>query len=87
MFEQPRPQGSSEKLLRAATAITPGREQFRHFSGAWTGARRNFEFAFCAYRLPAAALAEFAFRLKKHSRQYTGRPCVGLNGTVVSRPH
>src|SRR6202034_3283239 len=23
----------------------------------------------------------------KHSRQYTGRPCVGLNGTVVSFPH
>ena len=37
------------------------------------------------YRAPA--LAEFAFRLWKHSRQYTGRPCVGLNGTVVSRPH
>ena len=28
-----------------------------------------------------------AFRLKKHSRQYTGRPWVGLKGTVVSRPH
>jgi hypothetical protein len=23
----------------------------------------------------------------KHSRQNTGRPCVGLNGTVVSLPH
>src|SRR5687767_10813805 len=28
-----------------------------------------------------------ALRLRKHSRQYTGRPWVGLNGTVVSRPH
>src|SRR5689334_2867992 len=28
-----------------------------------------------------------ALRLRKHSRQYTGRPCVGLKGTVVSRPH
>ena len=26
-------------------------------------------------------------RCWKHSRQYTGRPCVGLNGTVVSFPH
>ena len=26
-------------------------------------------------------------RCWKHSRQNTGRPCVGLNGTVVSLPH
>src|ERR1700727_593206 len=26
-------------------------------------------------------------RAWKHSRQYTGRPCVGLKGTVVSFPH
>lgn len=26
-------------------------------------------------------------RCWKHSRQYTGRPCVGLKGTVVSLPH
>ncbi len=26
-------------------------------------------------------------RCWKHSRQKTGRPCVGLNGTVVSLPH
>jgi len=37
------------------------------------------------YRFPT--LAEDAFRLRKHSRQYTGRPWVGLKGTVVSRPH
>jgi hypothetical protein len=33
---------------------------------------------------PAAAEA---LRPRKHSRQYTGLPWVGLNGTVVSRPH
>lgn len=33
------------------------------------------------------AVAAAALRLRKHSRQNTGRPCVGLNGTVVSRPH
>src|SRR5690349_12122720 len=33
------------------------------------------------------AMAADALRLRKHSRQYTGRPCVGLKGTVVSRPH
>src|SRR5690349_10551513 len=49
--------------------------------------RRRVSVCRRCYRPPAAALAEFAFRLKKHSRQYTGRPCVGLNGTVVSRPH
>src|SRR3954454_11604472 len=27
------------------------------------------------------------FRDWKHSRQNTGRPCVGRNGTVVSFPH
>src|SRR5579862_6186913 len=27
------------------------------------------------------------FRDWKHSLQKTGRPCVGLNGTVVSLPH
>src|SRR3974377_579093 len=37
--------------------------------------------------LPYLAVAAAALRLKKHSRQNTGRPCVGLNGTVVSRPH
>ena len=31
--------------------------------------------------------AAVAFRCWKHSRQNTGRPCVGLNGTVVSRWH
>jgi len=38
------------------------------------------------YRFPPAA-AEDTLRLRKHSRQYTGLPCVGLKGTVVSRPH
>src|SRR5215470_11524963 len=43
----------------------------------------------CQFRQAQAppAMAADAFRVRKHSRQYTGRPCVGLNGTVVSRPH
>jgi hypothetical protein len=32
------------------------------------------------------AVAPAARRCWKHSRQKTGRPCVGLNGTVVSLP-
>src|SRR5208337_1398923 len=32
------------------------------------------------------ALAAVVRRCWKHSRQKTGRPCVGLNGTVVSLP-
>src|SRR5512145_2731277 len=35
------------------------------------------------YRPPAPA----NLRCWKHSRQNTGRPCVGRNGTVVSLPH
>jgi len=36
----------------------------------------------------AVALGEPALRRSwKHSRQNTGRPCVGLKGTVVSFPH
>src|SRR5580704_7741822 len=31
--------------------------------------------------------APMARRCWKHSRQKTGRPCVGRNGTVVSFPH
>src|SRR5580658_10194127 len=33
------------------------------------------------------AVAPVAFLVWKHSRQNTGRPCVGRKGTVVSRPH
>src|SRR5260370_28198176 len=33
----------------------------------------------------ADAAGGAVLRCWKHSRQYTGRPCVGLNGTVVSR--
>ena len=36
---------------------------------------------------PYPALAACDLRFKKHSRQYTGRPCLGSKGTVVSRPH
>jgi len=35
----------------------------------------------------AQALAAVVRRCWKHSRQRTGRPCVGLKGTVVSLPH
>ena len=35
----------------------------------------------------AAEEADGARRDWKHSRQYTGRPCVGLKGTVVSFTH
>src|SRR4249920_2076745 len=38
--------------------------------------------AACTYMPPAPA----NFRCWKHSRQNTGRPCVGRNGTVVSLP-
>jgi hypothetical protein len=34
----------------------------------------------------AQAVAAGVRRCWKHSRQKTGRPCVGLNGTVVSLP-
>jgi hypothetical protein len=36
---------------------------------------------------PQAPVAPANFRCWKHSRQNTGRPCVGRNGTVVSFPH
>jgi hypothetical protein len=32
-------------------------------------------------------VAGFCACFWKHDRQSTGRPCVGLNGTVVSSPH
>src|SRR5947209_16824060 len=37
--------------------------------------------------MPASYAAPIALRCWKHSRQYTGRPCVGRKGTVVSFPH
>jgi hypothetical protein len=39
--------------------------------------------------VPASSIyaAPIALRCWKHSRQNTGRPCVGRNGTVVSFPH
>ena len=38
-------------------------------------------------RLPAYAGDPMDRRCWKHSRQNTGRPCVGRKGTVVSFPH
>ena len=40
-----------------------------------------YHFEFLLYAAP------IALRCWKHSRQNTGRPCVGRNGTVVSFPH
>src|SRR6184192_4903625 len=37
--------------------------------------------------MPAYYAAPIALRCWKHSRQNTGRPCVGRKGTVVSFPH
>ena len=39
-----------------------------------------------SFLLPSHA-APIDLRAWKHSRQNTGRPCVGRNGTVVSLPH
>jgi hypothetical protein len=44
-----------------------------------------FDLAAAAVDQPAAA--PVALRPWKHWRQKTGLPCVGRNGTVVSRPH
>ncbi len=43
--------------------------------------RRACDFEFLFYAAP------IALRCWKHSRQNTGRPCVGRKGTVVSFPH
>jgi hypothetical protein len=40
-----------------------------------------------AWRLDQTPPAPANLRCWKHSRQNTGRPCVGRNGTVVSFPH
>jgi hypothetical protein len=40
----------------------------------------------CNFQMPLYA-APIALRCWKHSRQNTGRPCVGRKGTVVSFPH
>ena len=38
-------------------------------------------------KCPVIYAAPIALRCWKHSRQNTGRPCVGRKGTVVSFPH
>ena len=49
-----------------------------HFVNLWRGPGRR----------TAGGQAVATCRLPwKHSRQNTGRPCVGRNGTVVSLPH
>jgi len=55
------------------------REGFR--SSSYSSIRLVCCFEFLLYAAP------IALRCWKHSRQNTGRPCVGRKGTVVSFPH
>ena len=55
------------------------REGFRRSS--YSSGRLACCFEFLLYAAP------IALRCWKHSRQNTGRPCVGRKGTVVSFPH
>jgi hypothetical protein len=55
------------------------REGFRRSS--YSSRRLACCFEFLLYAAP------IALRCWKHSRQNTGRPCVGRKGTVVSFPH
>src|SRR5882762_6019321 len=55
------------------------REGFRRSS--YSSRRLACYFEFLLYAAP------IALRCWKHSRQNTGRPCVGRKGTVVSFPH
>ncbi len=55
------------------------REAFQRSSYSSKGLTDCFEFLLYA--------APIALRCWKHSRQNTGRPCVGRKGTVVSFPH
>src|ERR1700741_3292310 len=57
-------------------ALSVPREPFRRLRWFLTS---NFPLPFYA--------APMALRCWKHSRQNTGRPCVGRKGTVVSFPH
>src|ERR1700741_4378716 len=57
-------------------ALSVPREPFRRLRLFLTS---NFPLPFYA--------APMALRCWKHSRQKTGRPCVGRKGTVVSFPH
>jgi hypothetical protein len=52
-------------------------------------ALRNSRAIFSSFRPSCRAQAgrTAGFNFWKHDRQSTGRPCVGLNGTVVSEPH
>jgi len=64
--------GEARSLLRAASALGD------QAGGVWSVCGSG------AGRLDAAGPANF--RDWKHSLQNTGRPCVGLQGTVVSFP-
>src|SRR5229473_2366058 len=60
-------------------SLTIPREVFRRSS-------YSSECPACCFPAPLYA-APIALRCWKHSRQKTGRPCVGRKGTVVSFPH
>ena len=69
---------TGQKTLRCVDLSVP-REGFRRSS--FSSRRMSFYFEFLLYPAP------IALRCWKHSRQNTGRPCVGRKGTVVSFPH
>jgi hypothetical protein len=57
-------------------------------AGAIAKNRRPNWFVILDLQPPTGPYADAAGRrCRKQSRQSTGRPCVGLNGTVVSLPH
>lgn len=81
-----------------STSVTATRLGFHPLAcGACAAINSSAPTPACSAPVPAtiSALAAAATRalvvgtrlLWKHCRQSTGRPCVGLNGTVVSMPH
>src|ERR687886_279884 len=52
-----------------------------------TAGSQHVTFGIDTVSQPYTPPAPANFRDWKHSRQKTGRPCVGRNGTVVSLPH
>jgi hypothetical protein len=69
---------TGQKKVRRIGLSVP-REGFRRSSYSSRLLACYFEFLLYA--------APIALRCWKHSRQNTGRPCVGRKGTVVSFPH
>jgi hypothetical protein len=65
----------------------PGRLLGRRAAGFEAEGRRNIGQRDDFTAIAATQADAAGRRCWKHSRQSTGRPCVGLNGTVVSLPH